>query len=41
MMPLQLQVNYNLLAVNLFMAITGLYQLGRKASADFGGKVRL
>ena len=34
-----LQVNYNLLAVNFFMAITGLYQLSRKASQDFGGKV--
>jgi len=34
-----MQVNYNLLAVNFFMAITGLYQLSRKASQDFGGKV--
>ena len=32
-------MNYNLLAVNFFMAITGLYQLSRKASQDFGGKV--
>lgn len=28
-----LQVNYNLLAVNCFMAFTGFYQLSRKISA--------
>ena len=28
------QVNYNLLAVNLFMACTGTYQLYRKISWD-------
>ena len=28
---LLLQVNYNLMAVNSFMAVTGLYQLGRIA----------
>jgi len=27
------QVNYNLLTVNVFMAITGIYQLSRKISA--------
>ena len=27
------QVNYNLLAVNFFMAFTGIYQLSRKISA--------
>jgi hypothetical protein len=30
-----LQVNYNLLLVNAFMAMTGLYQLSRKVNADF------
>ncbi|GMH39577.1 hypothetical protein BSKO_07475 [Bryopsis sp. KO-2023] len=28
-------VNYNLLAVNAFMAVTGLYQLYRKLSLDY------
>lgn len=28
-----MQVNYNLLAVNFFMAFTGIYQLSRKISA--------
>jgi len=28
--PAPLQVNYNLLTVNAFMAMTGLYQLSRK-----------
>jgi len=28
-----MQVNYNLLTVNVFMAITGIYQLSRKISA--------
>lgn len=28
------QVNYNLLAVNAFMAVTGLYQLQRKIRHD-------
>eukprot|EP00243_Klebsormidium_subtile_P003176 TRINITY_DN16363_c0_g1_i1.p1 TRINITY_DN16363_c0_g1~~TRINITY_DN16363_c0_g1_i1.p1 ORF type:complete len:113 (-),score=1.08 TRINITY_DN16363_c0_g1_i1:87-425(-) len=27
-------VNYNLMTVNMFMAATGLYQLGRKLKAD-------
>ena len=27
-------VNYNLLTVNVFMACTGVYQLGRKLSLD-------
>lgn len=27
------QVNYNLLTVNVFMAITGIYQLSRKITA--------
>lgn len=30
------QVNYNLLAVNAFMAITGIYQLQRKIRWDMG-----
>ena len=30
------QVNYNLLTVNAFMAATGLYQLYRKVSLDYG-----
>ena len=30
------QVNYNLFAVNIFMAGTGLYQLSRKLQYDFG-----
>lgn len=29
------QVNYNLLTVNAFMALTGLYQLARKINYDF------
>ena len=29
--PVRRQVNYNLMAVNSFMAVTGLYQLGRIA----------
>ena len=28
-----MQVNYNLLTVNVFMAFTGMYQLSRKLSA--------
>ena len=36
MMLMLLQVNYNLLAVNAFMATTGLYQLYRKVSHDYG-----
>jgi hypothetical protein len=28
------QVNYNLLSVNAFMAVTGLYQLSRKIRHD-------
>jgi hypothetical protein len=28
------QVNYNLLAVNCFMAVTGIYQLQRKIRHD-------
>ncbi|CAD7705437.1 unnamed protein product [Ostreobium quekettii] len=28
-------VNYNLLSVNMFMAVTGLYQLSRKIRADY------
>jgi hypothetical protein len=28
------QVNYNLLAVNAFMAVTGIYQLQRKIRHD-------
>ncbi|GBG00407.1 hypothetical protein Rsub_13131 [Raphidocelis subcapitata] len=31
-------VNYNLLAVNFFMAITGGYQLSRKLRHDYGGE---
>jgi hypothetical protein len=31
-------VNYNLLAVNLFMAVTGSYQLYRKISYDMNSK---
>ncbi|EIE23203.1 putative light-induced protein [Coccomyxa subellipsoidea C-169] len=29
-------VNYNLMSVNFFMALTGLYQLGRKLRHDYG-----
>ena len=29
------QVNYNLLTVNAFMAMTGIYQLSRKINADY------
>lgn len=32
------QVNYNLLAVNAFMAVTGLYQLQRKIRWDMEQK---
>ena len=32
--PLLPQVNYNLLAVNCFMAVTGIYQLQRKIRHD-------
>ena len=31
-------VNYNLLAVNFFRAITGGYQLSRKLRHDYGGE---
>ena len=31
-----MQVNYNLMAVNAFMAMTGLYQLSRKIRQDYG-----
>ena len=30
-------VNYNLLAVNFFMALSGSYQLARKLRHDYGG----
>ena len=33
---MRVQVNYNLMAVNAFMALTGLYQLGRKLRHDYG-----
>ena len=36
-----MQVNYNLLTVNVFMAITGLYQLSRKIRADYGEQLGL
>mmetsp|Transcript_14548 Transcript_14548/g.31678 ORF Transcript_14548/g.31678 Transcript_14548/m.31678 type:complete len:112 (+) Transcript_14548:111-446(+) len=29
-------VNYNLLAVNAFMAVTGMYQLSRKLNHEYG-----
>lgn len=32
------QVNYNLLTVNAFMAVTGMYQLSRKLRLDYGEK---
>ncbi len=32
-LPYAAQVNYNLLAVNFFMAFTGIYQLSRKINA--------
>ena len=35
------QVNYNLLTVNAFMAVTGIYQLGRKLRLDYGDKLGL
>lgn len=31
-----MQINYNLMAVNAFMAMTGLYQLSRKLRQDYG-----
>jgi len=34
-------VNYNLLAVNACMAVTGLYQLSRKLRADYGEQLGL
>ena len=36
-----LQVNYNLMAVNAFMAMTGLYQLSRKIRQDYGTQLGL
>ena len=36
-----LQVNYNLMAVNAFMAMTGLYQLSRKVRQDYGTQLGL
>lgn len=36
-----MQVNYNLLTVNVFMAITGLYQLSRKIRVDYGEQLGL
>lgn len=41
MVALPWQVNYNLLTVNVFMAITGLYQLSRKIRADYGEQLGL
>ena len=35
------QVNYNLLTVNAFMAVTGIYQLGRKLRLDYGDRLGL
>ncbi len=35
------QVNYNLMAVNAFMAMTGLYQLSRKIRQDYGSQLGL
>ena len=35
------QVNYNLMAVNAFMAMTGLYQLSRKIRQDYGTQLGL
>lgn len=34
-------VNYNLMAVNAFMALTGLYQLSRKIRQDYGTQLGL
>ena len=34
LLPSAAQVNYNLLAVNCFMAVTGIYQLQRKVRHD-------
>ena len=36
-----MQVNYNLMAVNAFMAMTGLYQLSRKIRQDYGDQLGL
>ena len=36
--PSRPQVNYNLLAVNAFMAVTGIYQLSRKIRHDMEKK---
>lgn len=33
-----LQVNYNLMTVNVFMALSGFYQLGRKLKNDMEKK---
>lgn len=38
---MRLQVNYNLMAVNAFMACTGLYQLSRKIRQDYGTQLGL
>ena len=35
------QVNYNLMSVNAFMAMTGLYQLSRKIRQDYGQQLGL
>lgn len=35
------QVNYNLMSVNFFMALTGLYQLSRKLRHDYGESLGL
>ncbi|CAL8465304.1 g4839 [Coccomyxa elongata] len=34
-------VNYNLMSVNFFMALTGLYQLSRKLRHDYGESLGL
>ncbi|KAK9825667.1 hypothetical protein WJX81_008537 [Elliptochloris bilobata] len=34
-------VNYNLLTVNAFMAVTGIYQLSRKLRLDYGEQLGL
>ena len=34
-------MNYNLLTVNAFMAVTGIYQLSRKLRLDYGDKLGL
>ncbi len=36
-----MQVNYNLLTVNAFMAVTGIYQLSRKLRLDYGEQLGL